>query len=579
MSDINYKEFMDRVQKRINSYSIENLREIIYQWAKQIPSKERNEFLLKITPTSKEVGLQEDIQNNANFETDLDDGILEELEDFKKRVEDGSYCDGWGWDHEIEEERDWGDESWVEEIDDFFNYARELLEGGNPKIARDAYSLLFIILFMAENPGHLPGTDPWEMVETNLDEARARYFHAIYLSSTHKDRPQELYEGMQEFNYFDMNKKISLTSILNISIETLPDFQKFLTLWISFLNLKKEKLASHLLREATKLQGGIPALASLANNDGIHHPKVYLDWIDALEQSQDYLGMVEAANKGLLIIPKDYIIRAKIAEGLIKSGQYLGDMAIQLKGWREAFFSDPSLGYFLPLLKNTDPKVVNEDIIPTVITRIQSLMQKDRNDNSIKKIDRSGEENLASASLTLLCQVYLFTGNYQEAIDVCSKSGPLGWTSCQNPKSQIIPFFLKLLYKNHSSKSPNLDILWKWTSENCHQNSLKIFDNNKGEWFKDASTHIFDRDHTSKEEQERYLQWCIKEIENRVNSIVTNKYRYSYHKAANLLISILEVLKSRGKKAQGIILIEKFKNKYSRHRAFQDDLKTALALN
>lgn len=37
--------------------------------------------------------------------------LIDEIEEFAQRVENGEYCDGWGWDEEIYEERDWGDES------------------------------------------------------------------------------------------------------------------------------------------------------------------------------------------------------------------------------------------------------------------------------------------------------------------------------------------------------------------------------------------------------------------------------------------------------------------------------------
>ena len=47
MSDINYTEFMNRVQVRLSSYSEEILREILYEWAKHTPSNKRVEFLNK----------------------------------------------------------------------------------------------------------------------------------------------------------------------------------------------------------------------------------------------------------------------------------------------------------------------------------------------------------------------------------------------------------------------------------------------------------------------------------------------------------------------------------------------------
>ncbi|NLI92579.1 MAG: hypothetical protein GX434_10365 [Peptococcaceae bacterium] len=73
---------------------------------------------------------------------------MDEIEAFAQRVKDGEYCDGWGWDDTIHEERDWGDESWAEEIDEFFLQTRSLLLQGDYKLAEDAFRRLFDILEM-----------------------------------------------------------------------------------------------------------------------------------------------------------------------------------------------------------------------------------------------------------------------------------------------------------------------------------------------------------------------------------------------------------------------------------------------
>jgi len=68
--------------------------------AKNLKPAEREFFLAGLTPREK-----------AEVVID-DDTLLSEIDDFVKRIEGGEYSTGWGWDDEIHDEREWGDESW-----------------------------------------------------------------------------------------------------------------------------------------------------------------------------------------------------------------------------------------------------------------------------------------------------------------------------------------------------------------------------------------------------------------------------------------------------------------------------------
>ncbi len=85
--------------------------------------------------------------NRPNF---IEEMIIPEPRDlnidaFTQKVEGGEYCEGWGWDDDIFEERDWGDESWADKADDFFLETRELLLEGDYQQAKEAYKRLFDI--------------------------------------------------------------------------------------------------------------------------------------------------------------------------------------------------------------------------------------------------------------------------------------------------------------------------------------------------------------------------------------------------------------------------------------------------
>ncbi|MBE0448711.1 MAG: hypothetical protein IBX64_11560, partial [Actinobacteria bacterium] len=99
---ISFEEFIEQVEQRLGEYSQETLRKIIMEWAKSTPSADRRQFLAKLLPP-----LPQQLVSLSGEE------LLGEIRGLAKRVENGDYCVGWGWDHDIHEERDFGDESWA----------------------------------------------------------------------------------------------------------------------------------------------------------------------------------------------------------------------------------------------------------------------------------------------------------------------------------------------------------------------------------------------------------------------------------------------------------------------------------
>lgn len=120
------------------------MRELLARWASEVQPDGRYEFLARITALPVE---EQDLDEQTEEE------LLGEIAAFAERVADGDYCEGWGWDAEIGEERDWGDESWAEEMDELFLQARRLLFQGNSKLAETVYKKLFEILAMGEEVG------------------------------------------------------------------------------------------------------------------------------------------------------------------------------------------------------------------------------------------------------------------------------------------------------------------------------------------------------------------------------------------------------------------------------------------
>jgi len=560
MNNISLKDFLDRVKERLTELSHGDLRDLIIAWAKKTTPAKRMEFLSSLSPPPSKMNAPEP-----------DEELLEEINAFSERVENGDYCNGWGWDDAIREERDWGDESWAEESEDLFARAREALLDGYCETAKNAYHELFNILEMGQEPGHLPGhPDLSQMLGIDLAEECACFLRAVYLAAPLEDRPEQLLAAWNEYGYF-ADDRLSLQGMIEAGEEPLPDFDRFLPAWIDYL---REIGTEHdLLREAVKMSGGVPALAALARQEGKAHPKNYVEWIKALEEEKNYPAMLEAAGEGLATVPQNYVVRAEIARGMVKAAENLGDTDSQLVGWREAFYSKPDLDFFLNLLSLAEQKGCRQKEAEPAIARAMSLVEEE-NQNRGYYYPESKETIKSQASKSLLVQICLLSGHYEKAFAICREEGPLGWSFGQNPKGILIPFFLVLLAGDNGIRSlPNLKHLW----ENAAGTVNEQIGTQLPKRYSQAIENIIKNIQLTEEEENKYLNWCIAEAEARLNEIVGGQHRGSYNKAANLIVSVAELLAVKGNKQRGAELINKYHQKYNRHRAFRQELKDATA--
>lgn len=119
MQPLSYKEFIKQVKNRLSKMSKADLDDMILHWAeKELPSNRPN-FIGKMI-----------IPEPGNLNTADGEALLGEIDAFTRRVENGDYCIGWGWDNDIYDERDWGDESWAEEAEVISSLGERLNDSG-----------------------------------------------------------------------------------------------------------------------------------------------------------------------------------------------------------------------------------------------------------------------------------------------------------------------------------------------------------------------------------------------------------------------------------------------------------------
>ncbi|MDP2182555.1 MAG: hypothetical protein Q8K99_08300, partial [Actinomycetota bacterium] len=442
-----------------------------------------------------------------------------------------------------------------------------------PELAEEAYMALFDILEMGDEPGHLPGSrDPRDILDTDLEETRLLYLQAAYRSAEPALRPFALMQAIDRFRY-SVGTDLDLRRVAGAAPGPLPDLAGFLPSWIDLLRSRNDRVGRYLLREAVTLSGGTSAVAALAREEGGNHPEAYVDWIGRLEEESDFGAMAEAATEGLARVPEDIVVRADIATGLVRAGERLGDVSMQLTGRREAFRSRPSLSDLLHLLSLAELQGRHAEESAQAIARVRSLSEEQERSRR-GFLCEDCETQRSQAQEGLLPQAYLLSGRYEDAFGLCAGDSPLGWSYGGNPKGLLVPFFLMLLSCEPDSRIPGaLERFWEQTMRIQWGYSV---DEDVASRFGMAAMEVIRSTRLSDDEATKYLPWCVEQTGKRVDAIVGNKHRGSYGKAADLLMATAEVLAKKKARSDGDALITTYRQRYSRYPAFQGELRRAL---
>jgi hypothetical protein len=182
------QQFLGSLESRLDDMPAAELRARLASHARTL-APERAEFLAIFTgPRPK----AQKADRDARVPVD-DHPLLDEIDAFVDRVRTGKYFLGYGWDDELNEERSFGDESWVVEMDGLFAEANNAFISGRLGLARPAYERLLQAFRLDEEVGSFSGPLPAvDMVRTDVPEVSARYLRAVYETTPPSERASEL---------------------------------------------------------------------------------------------------------------------------------------------------------------------------------------------------------------------------------------------------------------------------------------------------------------------------------------------------------------------------------------------------
>jgi len=146
-------EFLAVLEERLDRLPPGELRAVLLAHAQRLPARERQAFL-GIFPAGPDAVARQGRAPDADHACH---DLLADIDSFAAQVSDGEYFEGWGWDDDLQDERAWEDESWVEEMDDLFARAADVFLAGNMPGTREVYGRLLEVFSLDEEVGKFSG--------------------------------------------------------------------------------------------------------------------------------------------------------------------------------------------------------------------------------------------------------------------------------------------------------------------------------------------------------------------------------------------------------------------------------------
>ena len=182
IKNIAIKPYLEKIAAYCDALTNTQLKEVIFSLAKDIPTSQRADFLLKIK-TSLLDSSSIKVRKIAPIERILEDieALKENIEERIEAIEDGNYWDdqeAWDNDDDDDEYPDLISEDQIDELTSFFGEAENLFLDDRLEDARKVYQALFDLIQTYRESADLSLGDG-----IDIREARARYCRCVYRDS------------------------------------------------------------------------------------------------------------------------------------------------------------------------------------------------------------------------------------------------------------------------------------------------------------------------------------------------------------------------------------------------------------
>lgn len=542
--------FIKRVEAILSELSHGELKRRLLSHARELPASRREAFfeLLESRP--------EDRTQATN--------LLSEIETFVKELESGAYFEGWGWDRDLEEERAFGDDSWAPTMDGLFAEAAKTFLAGEWSVAAPAYGRLLASLDLEEA---FSGSEyPEEMLDTDLREARARYFRALYEATPPSERAATLRDALEDLGS-EAWADFDLAAMADAHETPLTELESFLPPWIATLEAMElageyeDRHRVRVLAEATIQAEGTEGLARLARMHGDRHPLLYERWLDELMRANLLEEALDAAQEGAERTIEAFAA-ARLADRFAELAGKLNRPDSEELGRRLAWRKRPDGNRFLRLhqsLRTRDPGA-------------QHLAAAEL------KAEDSDEYQLPAS---LGAMLRLLAEDLDLLLVATAKASPLGWSYGRSMGGALVPFLLVgASGVDALPGNPMLTALWReLASRDLHSSADAWLSEDEvrepGLSWEPLLMAAIARKLATPESRTKALNASREAAMRRIEAIVSGGHRKAYNRAAMLAVAVSEAMRVMGDRAGASAWLAQVRTTFPRHSAFKRELESA----
>ena len=351
------------------------------------------------------------------------------------------------------------------------------------------------------------------------------------------------FEEIYNYYKFYIFKDIKLEDSFSLGLEKIKDLDKFLKNWIQFLSQKNDDISFKLLINYLEYSNYDNYKKVLEMNK-VTHPKLCIIILKKIYELKKYEEVIEICES--IINEVDDSIRR--------------DIALLLAESYKKFDSDFDISELLYIAFESSHD--ESDLI-----RIINNDYLEKYKEEIDFIKKDPCKNVNGNALVLFSY---FLGEFDVFLNFFKDNQEyLGWTySDMNTYVELMLFLLcnynetKIKMKLAKSICFDIGINDDYNLYNADEKGIEYF----------KILNVWKKHFTISDKiKQDYISWLEKTIAKRVDAIVSNQHRGSYHKAAFLVCSLDECLENLNIKNKGEI-IAFYEKKYFRHIAFKKEI-------
>lgn len=582
---MNLVQFLKNVDNTASEMTKEQLQSCIHELARTLPENGRHHFL----------EIMNAVHEESRFSVPLEDkhyddlySEMEAVKDVLTYINDGDRClnseyneewDDW-YNSDVDEVLFSDPEQLLPDIEEGINLLHKCVDMEVYKDGFELAELLSVLeVFVIGDYNDYDGTPlgihglyDHKLLNGSLERVVSESLFLTYMGNELSVRAEELYHMMGNYSYYD----IRLEDIMQIGNDDLPEFKEFLLSWIDYLGNQTGRGAKKLLKEAQAMIEDDDLLLDIARRFVAQHPELYKQLLRQGLESEEFDKMLSIGLEALDKIPVTYIIRSEIALLTAEYAVKMNESATAEFCWIEAFRSDTSVVNYLRIrFMARDWKQYNKQV-KQIYSEVYEKTKIESKANTISYYVNTQREN--SLNRNTYCALLFFDGDYENVIKFgLSESNALGWSSTFMKEG--LALFLLLLYKGEALSQGLASMLGKAAS-GCGFYADKFWDGtclSKGKNDRDLFWDLFCRWKAemdiSEEDYAKWMKMMERYISMRTAGIMDANRRNYYGECAAYIAAYGEVCESRGSKGAKACIMEKYKAKYARRRAFHQELR------